>query len=960
MKAGPGSALLLTVVLTSLLGIIGIVFVLSTRLEKLSTSAILENKELEQAVDSILSKLSEQLVLDVPGVSGQEYYDYPDSNNAWLAAIEPYLDAADGDYKWSQISDITGYLRNNLISVRNVEVDPPGTRKVIRDYPTLYLNASNKLETAGDQGQLADADGDGIADSKWFEFEDMATGNGKPIYAAVRVIDNGGMINVNTAYKFNPGNTDARRINGTYPMQVNLAGLIENGATEDINDLHDLRHDSGDLDNFSDYDDFYEEMVQRMDSPDINHCTPYDISDELELRYRFCLNNPYIWTRIEQAWPDTIGLYEPNVPYDGTTSVSPDRRLDDWQLRVTDPYDNMADKRHMMTTHNFDRIIDPAGDKKFHLRSLRTTTDPNNARDIYNKLMRAYSKNNNGMAVFAPAQQKEIAKKMAQLAVNLVDFYDTSVGGEKVTWLDPRADLDTTWFDPNQDLNIFNFTSTIDDTVYGFEVQPFITEFAIKVDVVGRKAFYAVELYNPFNVDIDMNDFSLFYGTAASNPPLKGAPTTNSVTFSGKTIPAGTCMVITNDQSQFTINTTNIVNTPGLRFFGSWTPAYPRGPGTPGGGRGGGNILLTPNQAGVLAIKKKTNNNRWICVDYQLLNPTQAEWNQTTSNPNNSIFYERGSVNSWHIVYGDVELTGLPDGGLGSVNTTSANLHPFSFLMPNHGESLVTVGDLSRILTIGPAEEPAEAMGNVLAATNPIDEKLIRLDYQNPFHRNIFQHFALADPSGDLIDNDRDGLIDETAVTATPEYKIPGRVNINTAPYYVIAQLPWISKRAGVTDSNLAKAIVAYRDKTDGVVDYSGVQGRYLEINSELDAEYRQASFIREEKGFASIGELNFVIGGQDANSIAYYSTEQAGELSGFPDLTVDGIADDFEERDMIFTRISDLTTVRSDVFTAYILVRIGHDGPQKRVIAILDRSDVYNSGDKVKIVAYQQVPDPR
>ena len=73
-----------------------------------------------------------------------------------------------------------------------------------------------------------------------------------------------------------------------------------------------------------------------------------------------------------------------------------------------------------------------------------------------------------------------------------------------------------------------------------------------------------------------------------------------------------------------------------------------------------------------------------------------------------------------------------------------------------------------------------------------------------------------------------------------------------------------------------------------------------------------------------------------------------------------DGSADDFEERDLIFARISDLVTVRSDVFTAYILVRIGKDGPQKRVIAILDRSQVASAADKVKIVALHPVPDPR
>ncbi|MHC4156464.1 MAG: hypothetical protein ACYST6_16315, partial [Planctomycetota bacterium] len=92
----------------------------------------------------------------------------------------------------------------------------------------------------------------------------------------------------------------------------------------------------------------------------------------------------------------------------------------------------------------------------------------------------------------------------------------------------------------------------------------------------------------------------------------------------------------------------------------------------------------------------------------------------------------------------------------------------------------------------------------------------------------------------------------------------------------------------------------------------------------------------------------------------------------GFPDLStesstgVDGAANDFEERDLIFARLSNLATVRSDVFTAYILVRIGTDGPQKRVVAVLDRSNVRRDpvsgtvSGRVKIRVLHPVPDAR
>jgi hypothetical protein len=78
------------------------------------------------------------------------------------------------------------------------------------------------------------------------------------------------------------------------------------------------------------------------------------------------------------------------------------------------------------------------------------------------------------------------------------------------------------------------------------------------------------------------------------------------------------------------------------------------------------------------------------------------------------------------------------------------------------------------------------------------------------------------------------------------------------------------------------------------------------------------------------------------------------------PDVTYDRVRDDLEERDVLFTRVSDLVTVRSDVFTAYILVRIGLNGPQKRMMAILDRSQTSEADPRARLVSLYPVPDPR
>ena len=216
----------------------------------------------------------------------------------------------------------------------------------------------------------------------------------------------------------------------------------------------------------------------------------------------------------------------------------------------------------------------------------------------------------------------------------------------------------------------------------------------------------------------------------------------------------------------------------------------------------------------------------------------------------------------------------------------------------------------------------------------------LRLDLRgDPNYARIFNYLTVFDPANH-------GLPNET--------RVKGRININTAPPFVLEQLPWIAPPA--VGPKIVDMVVACRDKLQmsgaGAPDFRGRFGR---------------------KGFGSIGELTqvWVSGFPGYYGMDYYGADGIDQ-DGFPDLTPlkglttggDDAADDYEERDLIFHRISNLVTVRSDVFTAYILVRIGADGPQRRMAAILDRSDVsplagppYTSG-KVKVRALHKTPD--
>ena len=281
---------------------------------------------------------------------------------------------------------------------------------------------------------------------------------------------------------------------------------------------------------------------------------------------------------------------------------------------------------------------------------------------------------------------------------------------------------------------------------------------------------------------------------------------------------------------------------------------------------------------------------------------------------------------------------------LGSANTYEASGFVPLIAYPQNG--ITNIGEIGLALR----KNAYITGGNSILPTDV--DATAKIDLIDPSVQKLFKYLTTIDP----------GL---------GETRIKGRININTAPWYVIAQLPWVSERRkdGVSetyDANaLAEAIVAYRDK----VDISSQGGPDYEQGGVYDSR-RQATGItglREKPGFESIGELATVSNTSASKDydIHYYALDN-NDLWGYPDLTAgggrrlgDGSVNDFKERDVIFARISDLVTVRSDVFTAYILVRVGNNGPQKRVIAILDRSDVA-AGGKVKIIAVHPVPDPR
>ncbi len=826
-----GSALILAVVLTSLLAIVGVLFVMITRIDKIATSAISENKELDFAAETIIAKISQELASDVPG-SAAEYQDYPGPEDKWLASLEPY--ESNGDYYWRQISDVTGYLAGYS---SNIQAKVVGEYDPITDFNNLAANA--------------DADGDGVGDSKWIKLSDITSGKGKPIYAAIRIVDNGAMLNVNTAYKFDLSDPNATifDIDGSSQMQINLMALASRGVTPassaEETALLRARANNGVGVDPLDLRRYEQNVIWSYGEP-IGAYTPFDISDELEFRYRFLLNHTGIDTRLED-WGVEFRNNTLSTPV--TSGGEP---LDIWFKRAYD--DGSVDPnyyayRHIATTYNMDRIINPDGSKLNDGKMINV-----NMADI-SLLYEAISA---GLLVAEPnfivVDSNGLA---AQLAVNIVDFRD--------------YDTEVTYLPVGQ------------KTYYGFEAQPFISEIAFSISETDANNStsneFAIELYNPFDVDIPLGNFRL-------ELRRQNGQVVNAINLAGYGIADGSRFVVTNSSTASSgFGVTGLMRT--------------------GGGKEDPNLVLATylslgTDPPTYALSERyniyllrTTSAEDIYLDKQ---QTEDEWFNWDTIKGTRQSYCRPD-NNWNVVYQDLQSAAET---LGGANGLSAGRRNYN--LENSVGPFVTVGDIARVLKVGPSADPCDMIGMRVAA-EPGEED-VRLDLRNPAFANIFQYLTVIDPA--------------SFGRGEYETRIKGRINVNTAPWFVIAQLPWMSPA-------IAQAIVAHRD-TEG--------------------------------GFESTGELMHV------PAMGYYAYDplySSVDLDRFPDLTPDdGAVSDFEERDVIFSRISNLVTVRSDVFTAYILVRIGVEGPQRRVIAILDRSQVSSPSDRVKIVALHPVPDPR
>jgi hypothetical protein len=892
-----GSALILTVVLTSLLAIVGVLFLMAARIDKMATSAAVDNEQLTFAVDSVVAQIRDVLAQDLPrpssrniNVEAQEYYDYPDPCNAWLADLEPNdLKAVPNPsnpkqnlyrVRWHQISDImkdtTGRSIGDTTDVNAVTV---GEREPIIDSNSIRANA--------------DADGDGVGDARWFAMPGVASSKGKPIYAAVRIVDNGAMLNLNTGYKFDPNaqSTSPSDIDGHSQLQVNVLALAAQPGILPVplkaTELLAARATSAAAAmNLAAYE---QEVIWGYDYGDKDPAfrgryVPFDLSDELELRYRYLLDQQntdtrsekwgwfrrpakVIWTPVDadgndlRIWYSRATQIEPNIPADPN--------LKSGALAAYYAY------RHIATAYNLDRVLTPrplftrpGGEARKMVNVNDIVSEEGLSADTLSRII------DTALAGVSPADHSD----PAQIAANIVDYIDADNDANDLN------DVTVTWG-----------TGTTSE-YYGFE-RPciYLSELAYRfvldrnTNVIHRS--YAVELCKPYSEDKDPG--ADHWSILINNPT--GADPNEIITWSG------------GKQFHLLLSLNSSAPLP------AYDPADPNQPSS-----------QTPNTQGFrfgdgakIELRRQVivgNGVRWLTVDRIDLGDHAGFVREPDANNvdvyqllQRDISPEKCILRLW----GSPATTGK---SLGNGRDNFVSTDPRKIQAHPANEPLTNIGELGKIFahsayTLRMPELAAPGAEDLLInLALPASDPRAGLVYEN-----LFNYLTVIDPAKHNL-----------RLEAT-EMRVKGRININTAPIFVLAQLPWMRQPPEAVPFERPRAIVEYRNK----------YGPFKSIG-----------------GLMRVGPMQ-QLASDGVNNL--YNAVPRG-----PDLTPDKVTDDLEERDLFFTRISNLVTVRSDVFTAYILVRIGLDGPQKRVVAILDRSLATEPGDPVRILSLEQVPDPR
>jgi hypothetical protein len=1062
-----GSALILVVVVTVLLAVIGVMFLMVARASELETAAVVQNKDLNNAVDTVVAKINETLVEDLFNATGFVPNAQDSTNDdPWLCDLEPVWDSLndldgiqgtiDDIYVWPRITDLWGVIQANPDSLHEQSNHTPAFFWVDPDNDSFYgagswddykVSADNVrakiigpkdrakviLQGAGATAQFpdpwdnpvytasfgarADADGDGVADSRWVQIPALTTSRGAPVFAAIRIIDNCAMLNLNTAFGFyqDPSDTDPWHterwylsandaVNNTSPYlydgrtlgEINYTPFLRARDKDHVERLQ-LARDPLNLSPLP--EDYHNQVVMNVEMS-LSDYSLFRIDDELEIRNRYLLTSKSI-SRFEKRHLDNENrdAFPPN-PYSGTlyytfdfgrgifaydngagygkcrVPSTPFTTVDfsEWMDKLnplyfdSDPgpfttYDYQYDRRHLCTFYSFDRnlpkgdypqldaeidafafaylatsgfsnvadykeylwdqlgpVFVPKGTATTNIETPLYTAAPYNNVETRRKILhllyafRAY--------YMQPAQglaKPDAAKKAAQIVANIIDFADGNFGFDPVAEDDPKdygpfyddgtagtidyggqANLDCTFI--NKDI-IDKMIAEVGAT-YGVTI-PAAFDFGFPVGEVvfgyERQPFIS-EVYAEW--DGDLPNPLVAFAVELVNPypdPIDLTGYSLDIASQASSYPLDGQQVpgynLVSGLGRLVIRRGAVTSTGGnVNFF---DVAFPT-------------TMAQSNDNTISLLRSNPSDSG--TVDIVVDQVFDSDYDDP-NDPSGTIFQDpaAGGASRWSAARDDsqwkfaqpVYRISEDAGTIGDVKDFDPNTIGIQLACPSDGYSVSRLHDLETLSLFGNGTDQNDPNG-------PVTKRL--------FDAATGDRYFDLDPNSTVYSA---GLIDYIAVMNRPDKgTLPGRININTAPVHVIAAAipPSLVKLttanpAGLTAMDYAQAIV-------------------------------------DNRPYETLGQLLEITGSPGQPDFKWYA---ANTNVGQP-----SIEGDIEERDWILSHLANKFTVRSDTFTAYILVRLGEDGPQRRMIGIFDRSQVWDTNDRPKLVALHPVPDPR
>jgi hypothetical protein len=188
-----------------------------------------------------------------------------------------------------------------------------------------------------------------------------------------------------------------------------------------------------------------------------------------------------------------------------------------------------------------------------------------------------------------------------------------------------------------------------------------------------------------------------------------------------------------------------------------------------------------------------------------------------------------------------------------------------------------------------------------------------------------------------------------------------GLVNINTAPWQVLAMVPWFPGNNNFTAArdvikflpNADPRLVTFQVGSDGVPDNEQLARALVMWRDGCPQWGSSAAVVSGNGPFQSIYDLYRVPAFRSAQAIILASADPEdlmGDLSPWGNGT-DQVRGDAEEQSILMRRVSNLITTRSDTFTVYLVVQGWRLNPanrqdpqlvtQRRAAMIVDRSRV-------------------